>query len=344
MKRLKVGVSALFDPADTPHARTFLRALCVARNFIPGLAHVQWHFLDDGAHPVRAEEVAREMVAASVDLVVGHFSSDAAVSAAAVYRQAGIALLTPAATIDCLTLDHHNVFRFCPSDRQLARDLLAWIKVRGWKTLHVVADQSAHGRALAKGIAQAAADYGIAQTHEREQAQVEVFAGRLRSSREHWRQRRASGSRRPLIFTDDAASRWLGNAAVEDSTTWVIGFGSPDDESGRCHGTVQHQALFETPPETYYRESLLLFHVLGVLTNREWRRADLLQALNHTTFSTPLGDVSFDQGELRGACNRVWQVGPHGLRAVTGSCAENASSNSTTPSTLMPSTLWMERK
>jgi hypothetical protein len=321
MTMLKVGVSALFDPADTPHARTFLRAMCVARNFIPALAQVQWHFLDDGANRARAEQVAEQMVAAGVDLVIGHFSSDAAVSAAPVYRQAGIALLTPAATIDCLTQDHHNVFRFCPSDRQLAKDLLDWITVKGWQTVHISADHSAHGQALARGIARAALDGSIRQTDERELAQVEVFAGRLRSSREHWQQRRAQGSQRPLILTDDAASPYLGNAAAGDCNTWIIGFGNTETEAQPCPGTLQHRALFgtaaETAPETYYRESLLLFHVLGVLAGRHWRRAEMLHALNHTTFNTPMGDVSFDQGERRGAFNNIWRVGPQGLQAIS---------------------------
>ncbi|MCQ3000842.1 ABC transporter substrate-binding protein [Pseudomonas syringae] len=321
MTMLKVGVSALFNPADTPHARTFLRAMCVARNFIPALAQVQWHFLDDGANRVRAEQVAEQMMAADVDLVIGHFSSDAAVSAAPVYRQAGIPLLTPAATIDCLTQDHHNVFRFCPSDRQLARDLLGWIAVKGWQTVHISADHSAHGQALAKGISRTARDYGIHQTDEREQAQVEVFAGRLRSSREHWQRRRAQGSQRPLILTDDAASPYLGNAAADDCNTWVIGFGNAETEAQPCPGTLQYTALFgtaaETAPETYYRESLLLFHVLGVLASRNSRRAELLHALNHTTFNTPMGEVSFDQGERRGAFNTLWRIGPQGLQPIS---------------------------
>lgn len=316
MSLLKVGVSALFDPADTPHARTFLRAMTVARNCIPELAAVQWHFLDDGADSVRARHVAQQMVAEEVDVVIGHFSSDAAISAAAVYRQAGIALLTPAATIDRLTQDHHNVFRFCPSDRQLASDLCRWLKRKGWESLHIEADHSAHGQALAKGIALAARQCGLWQTENREEAQVEVFAGRLRSSREHWQQRRAAGSRRPLILTDDAASPYLGSAAVDDRNTWVIGFGRATGNTGTCPGTLQHQALFSAEPETYFRESLLLFHVLGQLAERSWRSAALLQALNDRTFTTLLGDVSFDQGECRGACNSLWQVGPRGLQAV----------------------------
>ncbi|MFH7428898.1 amino acid ABC transporter substrate-binding protein, partial [Pseudomonas syringae pv. tagetis] len=78
-------VSALFDPHDTPHARSFMRALAVARICVPGLARVQWHFLDDGAYAVRGAEVARQMIDWKGDLVIGLFSSYAGVRAAALY-------------------------------------------------------------------------------------------------------------------------------------------------------------------------------------------------------------------------------------------------------------------
>ncbi|MFJ4142679.1 ABC transporter substrate-binding protein [Pseudomonas sp. NPDC089734] len=317
-RALRVGVSALFNPEDTPHARTFLRALAVARNFIPGLARVEWHFLDDGADARRGAEVARQMIEWDADLVVGHFSSDAAVSAAALYRQAGIALLTPAATIDCLTLEHHNAFRFCPSDRQLAGDLLAWLKARQWHTLHIDADDSAHGQALAQAIARAATHAGLHRVFEREQSQVEVFAGRLQASREHWQARRQAGSTRPLVLTDDAASPYLGVAAAQDCNTYVVGFGVAcgDTETSQCPGHVLHQMLFGARPETYYRESMLMFYVLSVLANNTWRKSELLNALNSTSFNTPLGLVSFDQGECRGAFNRVWRLGERGLVPV----------------------------
>ncbi len=318
---LRVGVSALFDPHDTPHARTFLRALAVARNFIPGLDRVEWCFLDDGANAARGAEVARQMIDREVDLVVGHFSSDAALSAAAVYRQAGIALLTPAATIDCLTLEHSNVFRFCPSDRQLASDLLAWLKTRDWRVLHIAADDSAHGQALARSIAVAAQQAGLRQVHEPGQAQVEVFAGRLQASREHWLARRRSGSKRPLVLTDDAASPYLGSAQADDCDTYVIGFGvagpAGESEGSSCHATDLHRQLYGAMPQTYYRESLLMFYVLAVLANSNGRKAELLDALSNTTFDTPLGLVGFDRGECRGAFNSVWKLGEGGLVPVT---------------------------
>ncbi|WP_426110529.1 ABC transporter substrate-binding protein [Pseudomonas sp. DSP3-2-2] len=313
MSRLKVGVSALFDPADTPHARTFLRAMTVARNGIPGFDRVHWQFCDDGANPACAGQVARQMVAAKVDLVIGHFSSDAAMVAAGIYRQVGIALLTPAATIDCLTQDHPNVFRFCPADRHLANDLVTWLRYRKWTCVHIDADPSAHGQALAKVIAQAASDCGIRRTVDREQAQVEVFAGRLANSREHWHARRRSGSRRPLVLTDDAASPYLGNAAAHDANIYVIGFGAV---ASTANESVAHRVQFGAEPETYFRESLLMFHVLARLAQRSWRPTELLHALNHETFATPLGAVSFDHGECRGACTRLWQVGIAGLMPI----------------------------
>lgn len=90
---------------------------------------------------------------------------------------------------------------------------------------------------------------------------------------------------------------------LRTTATLVIGFGNAETEAQPCPAPLQYTALFgtaaETAPETYYRESLLLFHVLGVLASRNWRRAELLHALNHTTFNTPMGEVSFDCGERR---------------------------------------------
>ncbi|RRV10718.1 amino acid ABC transporter substrate-binding protein [Pseudomonas sp. v388] len=313
---LRVGVSALFDPADTPHARTFLRALCVARNLLPDLQPVQWLFLDDGANPARGAEVARQMIQWKADVVIGHFSSDAAVSAARLYEPAGIALLTPAATIDCLTLEHRNVFRFCPSDRRLAGDLVSWLQARQWRALHIEADTSAHGQALAQAIAAAAHLAGLQQVFDREQAQVEVFAGRLRASRQHWQARRATGSSRPLVLTDDAASPQLGAGRAGDVNAFVIGFGNP--QAPGCHSALLHRTLFEGAPETYFRESLLMLYVLAQLAVGPERGPQLTDVLQRRCFATPLGAVGFENGECRGATTRIWQVGSAGLLPLTG--------------------------
>ncbi|MCI3945803.1 ABC transporter substrate-binding protein [Pseudomonas syringae] len=307
---LRVGVSALFDPEDTPHARTFMRALAVARNGMPELKHVQWRFLDDGAHAIRGAAVAQQMIGWKADIVVGHFSSDAAIGAAPLYEQAGIALLTPAATIDRLTMDHHNVFRCCPSDRRLAGDLVNWLASRGWRRVQVKADDSAHGQALAAAISQALSREGLQPGDEH--AEVEVFAGRLKASREHWRARRSAGSTRPLVLTDDAASPHLGCAPEQDRNTFVIGFGTLDSTAQGCHASALHRTLFASEPHTYFRESLLMLYVLAGLASGR-RNGPLPDALHCTVFDTPLGAVSFDRGECRSALTRIWALGPAGL-------------------------------
>lgn len=313
---LRVGVSALFDPGDTPHARTFLRALCVARNSLPHLQQVQWRFLDDGAHAGRGATVARQFVDWRADVVIGHFSSDAAMGAAQVYQRAGIALLTPAATLDDLTLQHANVFRFCPSDRQLAADLVAWLHGREWRVVHVSADDSAHGQGLARAIVRAAGRQGLRVVPQPEQAQVEVFAGRLRASRQHWHARRAAGSKTPLVLTDDAASVYLGAAQDRDPDSYVIGFGGAD-RSGES-GAAQLRTLFNAVPETYHRESLLMLHVVAQLAVGPWRNRELLPALQTTRFDTPLGEVAFSEGELQGVRTGLWRIGPAGLTPLSG--------------------------
>lgn len=102
-RQLTVGMSAVFDPAVTAHARTFLRAVCVARNYIPQLVNARFLFADDAADPTIAGDVAARFVNAGVDLVIGHLSSDAAVAVSETYLEAGISLITPAATADAVT-------------------------------------------------------------------------------------------------------------------------------------------------------------------------------------------------------------------------------------------------
>ncbi|RON03896.1 ABC transporter substrate-binding protein [Pseudomonas brassicacearum] len=310
---MKVAVSALFDPADTPHARTFMRALALARNTLPGLARVQWRFLDDGAHPVRAAEVARELIAWQANIVIGHFSSDAAMAAAPLYQAAGILLLTPAATLDSLTVEHPNVLRGCPSDRQLAVDLVRWLDARGWHRLYLDADPSAHGQALRSVITQTARQAGLQPVEDPEQAQVEVFSGRLRSSREYWRKRRDSGIQRPIMLTDDAASVHLGCADEDDRNTYVIGFDAATELTTGCAVLLEHKAWFGTGPQTYGLESLKLLYVLDALIAVPEHPGGWIKRLTPFTFQSPWGEVRFKDGECLGAHHRIWQLGPTGL-------------------------------
>lgn len=333
-RHLKAGVSAVLDSTVMPHARTFLRALALARNHLPALGPVAFTLLDDGADAGRAAEVAQQLAAQDVDIVIGHFSSDAAMSAARHYAQAGMALITPAATIDDLTRAQSGVFRLCPPDRALAAGLVRLAADNGWRRLAIDADDSRHGRALAAAIAQAAQAAGLdtaaggASTTSTTHADARVFAGRLAASRACWQRWRDGGSGKPLVLTDDAASPQLCATNSGGPPLYVIGFESAQQipEARAMSHLYRHQ--FGDDPETYFTESFAAFEILAALAtlaagappaSTPATRQALAHALREQTFRTALGPVRFEHGERLGASHAVWRIGPSGwLRLPSG--------------------------
>lgn len=302
--RLRVGISALFDPADTPHARTFLRAVAVARNTLPALSCFDWVFLDDGADPACADVVARRFIDAGVDVVVGHFSSDAALQAIARYAEAGVPLLTPAATVDALTDGPGLVLRLCPPDRRLADSLIDFAATQGWSVLRIDADASSHGHALARAIANAARCRGMELARPGGHCDANVFAGRLAASRCRLRRHTADDLARPLLLTDDAASPHLGGIGAGTAPVYVIGF---RPLSAAAPDAIRHRLQFGGPPETYFGESMAAFHLLASIVGIV-DRAEISTRLSASCFDTALGPLGFEAGERVDAGHAIWRL------------------------------------
>jgi ABC-type branched-subunit amino acid transport system substrate-binding protein len=299
---LRVGVSAVFDPAVTPHARTFFRAMAAARNALPALAGVTWHFADDHADPDRARTVARGFVDEGVDLVIGHFSSDAALAAIDVYAKADVALLTPAATADTLTMSP-AAFRICPADAQLVRHLLALCHVRAWTRLQVRSDASAHGQAIAHGLRTAAPLARLCLVTDAAEADVVVFAGRLASSAAALREHQRINPYVPLILTDDAVSPWLPAQEDMHAPVLTVGFRPADSHEEAVMACARHRLQFGRAPETYFLESYAAFEILAALATAcagagPEQRATRLLAVGR--FYTVLGPIRFDGGQAAG--------------------------------------------
>jgi branched-chain amino acid transport system substrate-binding protein len=80
--------------------------------------------VDDGANPGQAVAVARTLVAANVNGVVGHLTSGATVPASRIYFDAGIPQISPSATNPVYTMQGFNTaFRITQNDAQLAEAL-----------------------------------------------------------------------------------------------------------------------------------------------------------------------------------------------------------------------------
>lgn len=319
-QHLRVGVCAVLDSTVTPHARTFLRALAVARNHLPALGPLEFILLDDEADGRRADTLARYLVSHDVAIVIGHFSSDAAICAAKHYASADIALITPAATIDALTHSQSNVFRLCPPDRELATRLTLLALDNGWQRLAINADDSHHGLALTVAIKRAALAAGLDASATATNADAVVFAGRLAASRSFWERHRDAGLGKPLVLTDDAASHQLGVVPQPgEPPLYVIGFKASQLIPAARPANHLYRQQFGGEPETYFAESLAAFEILAALV--DWVplvsgprnvNAALLQALKEQTFNTSLGQVRFDHGECLGVSHSVWRIDPSG--------------------------------
>jgi branched-chain amino acid transport system substrate-binding protein len=109
---------------------------------------IQAVMVDDYCDPEQAVAAANKLVADGVDVVIGHLCSGAAVPASKVYAQAGILMMTPAATTPLLTeqgLD--NVFRFCGRDDQVGTMAGAYL-AEHWATRNL--RSSTTDRSMAK--------------------------------------------------------------------------------------------------------------------------------------------------------------------------------------------------
>jgi len=123
MRRLKVAV---VGPLSGPRAAygELIREALAAFGRRPAL---EVQVRDDQALPAVARQVAAEIRSAGVAAVVGHFNSDCARAASAVYRDAGIPLLLPASTAVGLA-DGRHVFRLCGTERQQAQAIAGLLR------------------------------------------------------------------------------------------------------------------------------------------------------------------------------------------------------------------------
>lgn len=108
---------------------------------------------DDACDTKRALDAARDFIAKDVRLVVGHFCSGSAQAAALLYRDAGILMITPAATAPALTeAGYWNVFR--TTGRDDAQAVLAAARLAKAKNtkLAIVSDGSPTAKALVQRL------------------------------------------------------------------------------------------------------------------------------------------------------------------------------------------------
>lgn len=112
---------------------------------------------DDGCDVRKAEDVARLFVSAGVSLVVGHYCSNPALSAAKIYEAAGIPMIAPTASVPLLAINTGwNVVRLASRDDAQAEVAASRISQKFPEaTVAVLDDGTAPNIALSKRFASA---------------------------------------------------------------------------------------------------------------------------------------------------------------------------------------------
>lgn len=303
MTKLKVGISAVFDSRITPHAATFLHGIAVAKNSIPEVAGMELVFADDGASGAVALQVAHRFIEQEVDVVIGHFSSDAALRIANLYEAHSIPLLLPAATACELTRKHRNVFRLCPNDKVLAARLASHIADTGISRVAVYSDCSSHGMLVADEVRIALSAIQVQHSNNDERAEALVFCGRLATSARFLAERRSIGDERAILMTDDAVSQsLLGDFNAGDVRVFGLVPCQFLDTAARYLDV--HRQCFATEPNTYFTESIAALQIAAQLRGE----ANRLSALIGGEFSTALGMMSFKDGDLREPIHALWRA------------------------------------
>jgi branched-chain amino acid transport system substrate-binding protein len=114
---------------------------------------------DDRADPTTAREVALELVKQKFDVVVGHFSSECAMSAKEKYDTAGIPLILPAATAVGLA-DGILTFSLTADDVAQARRMIGFAASLDGACAHVWSDGSAYALRLLREMSRMPRAYG----------------------------------------------------------------------------------------------------------------------------------------------------------------------------------------
>lgn len=285
-----IGISAIFESSRTVHARTFLMAVnhFINHHDTHGLT---FRFEDDDASYDGGRRAAQRLLDQGAQVIVGHFSSDAAMGALPLYRAVGVPVLLPAATKqDLLGMEPH-AFRLCPSDTGLVTLLARRIRddIPGARLL-VAHDSTDHGESLARALISTLAGSNVRLTLTLEQADAVVYCGRLNNSIRYVNTLLNRRRDLRIYLTDDALSSWFIQNTPPSDTLRIVGLATVDPS----------QALYET----YYLESLAAMQIATTLIHCQ----DRLDTLRTTLFTTVLGDVRFCDGENRYARAALWKI------------------------------------
>lgn len=287
LRKVKVGVSASLDPARTVHTQGFLDSVDLFNQTYMFPLHLIW--TDDGANASSATQAARRMVSSGVDIVVGHFASDAASAALAFYQDTDTPVLLPAATLPQLT-DYGHAYRVCQPDNKLVEYLVDAVKSEGYEDIYVEHDGSEQGYYLADTLSK---KFVGAPAENFRDVKAVVYCGRYESAKTFLLRSEMRSDKRDVWLTDDALCDPLLKLAKDLSMRIRVISYQPAKErvGGSLAGTYRQQ--YGTQPGPYFPATLASLEICLALDADE----NIANALDKRAFNTTFGTIAFSGGE-----------------------------------------------
>ncbi len=288
--------------------------------------------VDDACEPRPAEAVARLLVKEGVIFVVGHMCSSSALAASKIYEDAGIIMITPAASNPKITDEGGpNVFRANGRDDQqgiIAGNYLA--ENFSNQNIAIIHDGQAYGMGLAEFTKRQLNKHGVTEvlfdSYRHDQMDYNSIAEKLANNKTDvlyaggylndiaiiLRQAKKKLPNLRLVSGDAIANAEFMFIAGEAGTGTYFTFG----RDLRSRPEIQAVVSFFRDDYGYEPEGYTLYSY-GVV--QAWaqavKQADSLKpdavinALREGSFDTVLGKIGFDEkGDITGVSNFVWYV------------------------------------
>jgi len=287
--------------------------------------------VDDYCDPDQAPAAARKLVAEGVPFVVGHQCSGAAIPASSIYEDAGIILISPAATNPRLTeRGLRYTFRTCGRD-DLQGAMVGDYLAKEWPgaDIAIVHDGQAYGRGIAEEIKRRLDELGVA-TALLEQVQpgqtefsdlvasfeaggidVAVYGGYPAEAGLIVRQAKARLPELAFVLPDGVAAEdfWLiaGDAAEGIPMTYYM---DASREPAAADVVAEFRAAGADPGGTkFYAYAAVQAWAQAVEKAGTTDAAPVAEALRREQFETVLGAIGFDaKGDVTGFDPFVWFV------------------------------------
>lgn len=153
----KIGLAIALDNSATYHTQTFIEAIDYSLDNFPSLSSYAFKTVSDEKTQQGGAKAAKKLVEWGADIVIGHFSSVAAISAIPYYAAANIPIILPAASSCLLDLLPANelqlTYKYQKSNKALVEHcIFDCIARQGSGSITIIAQDNEYGNTLSKRV------------------------------------------------------------------------------------------------------------------------------------------------------------------------------------------------